>query len=120
MTCPKCGSAEIRRSKHAHWGDAFKRVLGHEPLRCRTCGHRFFASLDTEPVPELPPASKSSSRPKKLIRTRTKKLLVRRLVVISIFGAALLLFWFFLRYLTTDHVAPSDAGAILHFTASLY
>jgi hypothetical protein len=37
--------------------------------------------------------------------------------MISIFGVALALFWFFLRYLTTDHVPPSDSGAILHFTA---
>ena len=119
MTCPKCSSAEIRPSKHAHLGDALKRALGLEPFRCRTCGHRFFSSLATEPGPELPPATKSSRRPKKLMRTRTKKRLVRQLVMISIFGAALVLFWFFLHYMTTDHVAPSDSGAILHFTASL-
>jgi hypothetical protein len=40
------------------------------------------------------------------------------LVVVSIFAVALVLFWFFLHYLTTDHVSPSDSGAILHFTAS--
>jgi hypothetical protein len=119
MTCPKCDSAEIRPSKHAHLGDSLKRALGLEPFRCRTCGHRFFSSLGVEAVPESPPPSKkSSNRPRKLIRTRTKKRLLRRLVVISIFGAALVLFWFFLRYMTTDHVAPSDSGAILHFTTS--
>ena len=117
MTCPKCGSAEIRPSKHAHWGDTFKRALGIEPLRCRTCGHRFFSSLANESIPESPPPSKSSKRPRKLIRTRTRILLVRRLVVISIFGAALVLFWLFLRYLTTEHVPASDSGTIVHVTA---
>jgi ABC-type bacteriocin/lantibiotic exporter with double-glycine peptidase domain len=52
------------------------------------------------------------------MRTRAKKRLIRQLVMISIFGAALVLFWIFLRYITTDHVAPSDSGAILHVTAS--
>ena len=117
MTCPKCDSAEIRPSKHAHRGDTFKRALGLEPLRCRRCGHRFFTSLTTDAVPESPPASKRRSRPKKLIRTRTKKRLVRQLVVISIFALAFVVFWLFLRYLTTDHVPPSYSGAILHFTA---
>jgi hypothetical protein len=118
MTCPKCSNAEIRPSKHAHWGDAFKRAFGLEPFRCRTCGHRFFSSVATESVPESPLPSKSGIRPKKLIRTRTKKLLVRQLVMISIFALALALFWLFLLYLTTDRVPPSDSGAILHSIAS--
>ena len=117
MICPKCDSAEIRPSKHAHWNDTFKRALGLEPLRCRTCGHRFFTSLAHEAVPESPPATKSSKRPKKLLRTRTKKRLVHQLVVISIFALALAVFWLFLRYLTTDRVASSDPKAILYFTA---
>ncbi len=101
MTCPKCASAEIRPSKHAHWGDIFKRALGLEPFRCRACGHRFFSSLVFEVAPQSPRATKSSKRPRKLIRTRTKKRLGRQLVMISIFGVALVIFWIFLRYMTT-------------------
>jgi hypothetical protein len=52
------------------------------------------------------------------MRTRTKKRLVRHLVAISVFALAFILFWIFLRYMTTDQVAPSHSGTIPHFTAS--
>jgi hypothetical protein len=38
--------------------------------------------------------------------------LVRRLVVITIFAAAFIMFWFFLRYLTTERMPASDSGAV--------
>ena len=43
--------------------------------------------------------------------TRSKKRLIRRLVVISIFALAFIVFWFFLRYLTTEKSPSQDSGA---------
>jgi multidrug efflux pump subunit AcrB len=44
--------------------------------------------------------------------TRSKKRLVRLLVVIGIFAVAFVIFLFFLRYLTTERMPASDSGAI--------
>jgi multidrug efflux pump subunit AcrB len=42
----------------------------------------------------------------------TKKRLTRQLVVATIFVLAFVLFWLFLRYLTTDRVPQQDTGAV--------
>ncbi len=44
--------------------------------------------------------------------TRSKKRLIRRLVVISIFALAFIVFWLFLRYLTTEKSPSQDSGAV--------
>jgi hypothetical protein len=112
MTCPKCGSSDIRTSKSAHWNDVFQRVRGREALRCRKCRLRFFASNMAEPGSERVIQSKHTPRSAKLMSPRTKKHLVRRLIVISIFAVAFVLFLFFLRYLTTERMPASDSGAV--------
>jgi hypothetical protein len=120
MTCPKCGSSDIRASRRTRWSDVFQWVRGRETFRCRTCRQRFFASDSTEPGPQQVVQSNHSHRPAKLMSTRSKKRLVRRLVVISIFAVAFIVFWLFLRYLTTEKSSSQDSGAVSsHLTCSL-
>ena len=118
MTCPKCGSSDIRASRRARWSDVFHRVRGRETFRCRSCWKRFYASDSTESGLENVDKSKHTHRPAKLMSTRSKKRLVRRLVVISIFAVAFLLFWFFLRYLTTEKNPSQDSGAVSYTLTS--
>jgi len=112
MICPRCNSIEIRVSKHLHWDDFLQRIRGREAYRCRKCRFRFFAL----PVSELDLAavhqSTHSNRPKMLISTRARKRLAKRLVVMSIFAVAFIIFWYFLRYITTERMPASDSGAI--------
>jgi hypothetical protein len=47
-----------------------------------------------------------------LVSSRTRKRLVKRLVVISIFAAAFIIFWFCLRYLTTEHMPAPESRLV--------
>jgi predicted RNA-binding Zn-ribbon protein involved in translation (DUF1610 family) len=42
LSCPKCGSADIRRSKNEGVVAAFLRIFGRWPYRCRSCRSRFY------------------------------------------------------------------------------
>jgi transcriptional regulator NrdR family protein len=119
MICPECGSSEIRASKSTCWRDVFQRVRGREAFRCRQCRLRFFASESSVSVPERVVQSKPTHRPTKLVSTRMKKRLARQLTVIAIFAVALVIFLFFLRYLTTERSPSEDSGAVSsHLTCS--
>jgi hypothetical protein len=112
MTCPQCGSSEIRVSRSTRWSDVFQRVRGREAFRCRKCRVRFSASVSPESGPKRPVQSKQTHWPTKLMSTRSKNRLVRRLFVILIFAVAFIIFLFFLRYLTTERMPASDSGAV--------
>jgi hypothetical protein len=73
---------------------------------------RFFAA--DLAVAALKPAavSRGIHRPVKLMSPRSKRRLVRRLTVISIFALAAIIFLFFLRYLTTERTPSPDSGAV--------
>ena len=119
MTCPECGSSEIRASRSTRWKDVFQRVRGREPFRCRKCRLRFFSSQSSTPGSERVVQSSHSHRSSRLMSTRTKKRLVRQLVVIAIFAVALVIFLFFLRYLTTEPSPSQNSGAVSsHLTCS--
>jgi hypothetical protein len=112
MTCPECGSSEVRASRSTRWSDTFQRLRGREAFRCRKCRQRFFASSSTVPVLPAsgqPVQSKHTRRPARRISTHTKKRLIKRLVMLSIFAVAFILFLFFLRYLTTERMPASDS-----------
>lgn len=89
----------------------FQRVRGREAFRCRKCRQRFFASVSAESGPERTAQSSRAPRPTKLMSTRSKKRLVRRLIVILIFAVAFVIFWYFLRYLTSERIPAPDSGA---------
>jgi len=112
MTCPKCGSADIRASRSDRWSDIFHRFRGRDTYRCRNCRMRFYASESAQPGPKQADQSKPTHRHPKLISTRKKKRLIRRLIVISIFALAFIMFWFFLRYLTTEKSPAQDSGTV--------
>jgi len=112
MTCPKCGSTDVRSSKRAALGDVFQRIRGHEAFRCRKCRQRFFVSESVLSDGQRIVLSKATNKPVKLMSVRKKQRLIRQLIVIAIFAVAFALFWFFLRYLTTERMPTSDSGAL--------
>ena len=73
---------------------------------------RFYDSDSTTSGLQQVDKSKLTHRPAKFISARTKKRLVRRLIVISIFALAFIVFWLFLRYLTADKNTSQDSGAV--------
>jgi len=81
-------------------------------FRCRNCHKRFYSSGSAEPGARQADQSKQTHRHPKLMNARSKKRMVRRLIVISIFILAFLVFWLFLRYLTTDRSASQDSGTV--------
>jgi hypothetical protein len=42
ISCPKCGSSDVRRSQSEGALAAFFRIFGRWPFRCRSCRARFF------------------------------------------------------------------------------
>jgi hypothetical protein len=42
LSCPKCGSVHVRRSKSEGVLAALLRIFGRWPFRCRSCRARFF------------------------------------------------------------------------------
>jgi hypothetical protein len=109
MTCPTCGSLEIRESRSAQWSDFFYRLGDRSAFRCRRCRNRFFAPGDAESTPVLAPSPRRAGHGRGILNSRSKKRFMSRLLVISIFGAAFLVFWFFLRYLTTERPPSSNS-----------
>ena len=98
MTCPKCSSTDVRTSQSSRWDDLFQRVRGRDVFRCRSCRLRFFVAA---PVG-------AGAKPE---GHRRKQRLRRRLLVIAIFVGAFMIFWYFLRYITTEKDSPSSSGA---------
>lgn len=110
MTCPDCGSSEIRLSRSTKFQDAFQRLRGREPFRCSKCRVRFFAIES----PELALGKAAHSNPgrRSSWNSRIKKRLAKRMIVVSIFAVALFIFLIFLRYVTTEQNPSSDSGAV--------
>jgi hypothetical protein len=108
MNCPECGSEEIRISRHAHAKDMLYRICGREAYRCRECRHRFYGKMS----PALEAAaydrsSKSHRWPFWLGSSRQRRRFRRAVGYFAIFALAFLIFWFFLRFITTER-GPSD------------
>ncbi|MCU1291963.1 MAG: hypothetical protein JWP08_813 [Bryobacterales bacterium] len=45
LSCPNCGSENLRRSKRQSLGEIGKMLLGAYPFRCLKCGSRFWMSI---------------------------------------------------------------------------
>jgi hypothetical protein len=73
---------------------------------------RFFAA--DLAVAAVSPAglSRGIHRRTNLVSSRSKRLLVRQLAKISIFALAAIIFWLFLRYLTTERFPSGDSGGV--------
>lgn len=100
MTCPKCGSAKVRSSHQLHMIDYFHRFFGRYAFRCRACRCRFYTSKD-EGGAAATFRSRLKRRPTMLHHSMRRKRLLQKCVPLFIFIAAFVIFWFFLRYITT-------------------
>jgi preprotein translocase subunit SecG len=112
MTCPKCGSLDIRVSHSSSWSDALQRVIGRMAFRCRKCRLRFYSSFNTGRSKQMGVQSSGARRSKSLIALGTNKRLKRRLVTVAIFAVAFLLFWIFMRYFTADRSPTQDSSTV--------
>jgi len=45
LSCPKCGSATVRRSRRANAGEMMRMTIGIYPFRCISCRDRFWANV---------------------------------------------------------------------------
>jgi len=99
MICPLCGSADTRASKSSRWGDVLKRLRGKGAFRCRGCGKRFYASEPYASGLKQTVKSIRNQQSSRRLRSRSRRHLVRNLVVTSIFAIAFVMFWVFMRYL---------------------
>jgi hypothetical protein len=106
MTCPKCGSQNLRLSRQSEWLDMLHLAARHKPFRCRECRLRFYAHPSVEDSKTAANSTNISHRPKPLLAKRTK----RRLVEAAIFTAMLALFFVLLHYLTQEKAPTSDAA----------
>ncbi len=107
MTCPNCGGSNVRLSRKKRVVDVLQRTRGKEAYRCRTCLFRFHAVESAAGGPTAAQSLSSPRRPKrKAVYNRRK--LKRLLVVVGIFFAALLVFLFFVRYITTEKNPDPD------------
>ncbi len=102
MMCPSCGSLDIRVSRGTHWSDGFQHIRGRRAYRCRACRVRFYVPEDRAHMVDSQGQPNPSPRIPFRISVRSRKRLVRRLITIAIFTAMFVIFWFYLRYITTD------------------
>jgi uncharacterized membrane protein YvbJ len=120
MTCPECGSTDVRTSTKSNWRDAIHQPFGQEAFRCRRCRHRFYASASAETIAAVQAhQSTRKHHQNNLMSARARKRLVRRAVVITIFLLAFLIFWFFLQYLTKEPSSPQDPKSMYTPVAAL-
>jgi len=117
MNCPYCSSPDIRVSRHTHNGDLFQRIRGRQAYRCRKCRHRFYAAKSSLPATERLHASGLGGRAGIRLGSRTRKLLVRRIIIVAIFAAMFAIFCAFLSYLTSDRKTSDLSGVTSLFTA---
>ena len=111
MTCPICGSSDVRQSSNPHWGDVFQRVLGKDAFRCRGCRTRFYASSKGSNSKQVvPPAP--SKRSRRFLKASARKRLARMAVTFLIFAVAFGLFWVVLRYFMAAKNPTDDTGAV--------
>jgi len=110
MTCPKCGSSDVRKSSSPRWCDVFQRVLGREAFRCRGCRKRFYASASVSILKQVVP--RTSKRSRRFLRASAKKRLARVAVTLLIFAVAFCLFWVVLRYFMAFKNPTEDFGAL--------
>ena len=118
MNCPKCTSPNVRRSRHKSWKDFFAALRREHAFRCRQCGHRFYrAEAAGSRVFSRIKAAFGTSRNPGVKRGRRS---IRPwMIEMAIFGALLLIFLVFLRYLTSEPSGGSDSGKV-YFTTNAH
>ena len=110
MTCPKCGSSNTRLSRHHHRNGFLDRVRGRRAFRCRKCWQLFYAPMGTQSSGDVAAFAGHSRRPGWFINRQATKRLGRRLLFLSVFVVAFLIFLYFLRYLTTEPRSSNESA----------
>jgi hypothetical protein len=98
MKCPKCGSTEMRRSRHKKWTDVLHALVGKRAFRCRGCRARFYE--------HAPPNARNLNLRARLRNHREEKrgpsALRYRLFEAAVFALLLGLFLAVLHFLTRE------------------
>jgi hypothetical protein len=84
LTCPKCGSAAVRRSHRtaADYIAGFFRLL---PLRCRECRHRFRIHLERKTATtRVPPQRLESVHRRRAVQRREQLLYAGALLAFGV------------------------------------
>ena len=109
MTCPHCGSSDVRHSHSLHWSDGWHRALGREAYRCRKCRLRFFLPRMSQIFAHATGQSVRSRKATKRLDLRGRKRLIRRLIAITVFVLMFSLFGLFLHRITEDRTPASSS-----------
>jgi hypothetical protein len=112
MICPGCSSPDVRASQQNRWSDAFQRLIGCQAYRCRKCRLRFYAPELSEVTVGVTTSPGSIHRSQLVTNPGSRKRLVRRLLAIAVFTVMFIIFWFYLKYLTTDRTPPDNSQMI--------
>jgi hypothetical protein len=108
MTCPKCGSEDVRHSQKPHSSDLIQGIGGKAAYRCRKCRERFFGtpSDSAGSKPRRKPLRTSSLAQK--LNSKKANRIKRRITVVAVFLGVFLIFLLLLRYLTTERPTESS------------
>jgi hypothetical protein len=108
MKCPDCRSADTRRSRRFKWADLFHWLQWQTAWRCRKCHTRFYSRVSQSKAPP-----NERSKPHKHHSHRSGNLLsripIRRRMEAGVFVVMLILFYLFLRFITSER-APAGEG----------
>lgn len=95
LTCPVCGSQDVRKSQRSSRFDLIRRWRGLRRYRCRDCRKTFYNALSPAERTEHSKAAedrRAARRKKKRVRTE-----------LLLFFGMLLFFFLILRFLTRFH-----------------
>jgi hypothetical protein len=118
ITCPSCGSIEVRASRVFRANDIFFRFLGRKAYRCRGCRFRFFASGAAASSQTMTGASGTKARALRPFGSRITRRTKARMIMIAVFALAFVIFWFFLRYVTSEK--SQSQGTLISISSTLF
>jgi proteasome lid subunit RPN8/RPN11/DNA-directed RNA polymerase subunit RPC12/RpoP len=101
VTCPRCGSAQLRRSRRASPVERFRAIFGYSPYRCHECLSRSFLKTSEDLLQRV-----RSNQPRR--REQRKRALRRTRREVLLWGGGALCFLAILYYLTRDSGPKSD------------
>ena len=97
MFCPKCKSDRAHRSHRQGAKESLARLLAYHPYRCRECGLRFLQFRLAVPRS----AAEPTSTEREIRATRTAFRWRAKKRELWLYGAGILLLFFFLRWVVT-------------------
>ena len=108
LACEGCGSCKVRPSLGRRTGDKEKASNGNWPYRCLGCGLRFYSSASID-GPKPARRTRTLGRRMRSSWKHNRGLAVRT----GVFLLMLLIFFFFLRYLTRYQPDNSSSRSLI-------